>query len=115
MKLKKKFLFIVATLISSVLWSCISWATDAESQRKEEANAINAFGLELYQKLRVPDTNLFFSPYSISVALTMVGAGARGQTRDEIAQAIHSKSDREWLAAVFGSLNRDLVLCPSNN
>ncbi|MGO9568479.1 MAG: serpin family protein [Desulfomonilaceae bacterium] len=109
MKRKKWFLFMVAVVISSVLWSCISWATDAGSRQEAAANAINAFGLELYQKLKLKDSNLFFSPYSISVALSMVCAGARGQTRDQIAEVLHSKSDRECLAADFGSLNRDLA------
>ena len=39
----------------------------------------------------------------------MTCAGARGQTRDQIAQVLHSKLDRECLAADFGSLNRDLA------
>src|SRR5574340_336081 len=38
----------------------------------------NAFAVDLYQKLRTQEGNLFFSPYSISVALAMTYAGARG-------------------------------------
>ena len=109
MKRGKQFLCIVAVVISSVLWSGISCATDVGPRQRAAASAINAFGLELYQKLKHQDTNLFFSPYSISVALSMICAGAGGQTRYQIAQVLHSKSDRECLAADFGSLNRVLA------
>jgi len=40
----------------------------------------SAFAFDLYQSLRGQDGNLFFSPYSISSALAMTFAGARGDT-----------------------------------
>ena len=44
------------------------------------ANGNTAFALDLAQRLRSPDGNQFYSPYSISEALAMVYAGAQGRT-----------------------------------
>ena len=101
MQPNKRFLYIVVLAISSLLWSFISLAAKAEPQKEPGLNPINEFGLELYQKLKSNDNNLFFSPYSISVALSMVCAGARGETRDQTAKATHSKSDRGCLPAAL--------------
>lgn len=50
----------------------------------------NEFALELYKKLsQVKSNNLFISTYSISSALAMTYAGARGTTAEEMAQALH--------------------------
>ena len=48
----------------------------------------NKFALELYGKLENQQDNLFLSPYSISTALAMTYAGARGQTEKQRASAI---------------------------
>lgn len=49
----------------------------------------NAFALDLYQSLRSQDGNLIYSPYSISIALAMTYAGARGETESQMAQTMH--------------------------
>jgi serpin B len=51
--------------------------------------ASNAFALDLYARLRESEGNLFFSPYSISTALAMTSAGARGKTLDEMGRVLH--------------------------
>jgi len=48
----------------------------------------NAFALALYQNLSRHDGNLFFSPYSISTALAMTYAGARGRTASQMFGAL---------------------------
>jgi serine protease inhibitor len=47
------------------------------------------FALRLYAALRreTPSGNLFYSPYSISVALAMTWAGARADTESQMARA----------------------------
>jgi len=48
----------------------------------------NCFALQLYQRLQGQAGNLFFSPYSISTALAMTHAGARGPTQEQMAQVL---------------------------
>jgi serpin B len=60
------------------------------------------FALELYAKLGKEEGNLFFSPYSISTALAMTYAGARGETAEEMAKTLHF--DQEKLHPAMGTL-----------
>jgi serpin B len=46
--------------------------------------ASNTFGMNLYQELRAEDGNLAYSPASISIALAMTYAGAKGETAQEM-------------------------------
>ncbi|NTW43900.1 MAG: serpin family protein, partial [Anaerolineaceae bacterium] len=51
------------------------------------AEQMNAFGLDFFHLLSAQqEGNLFFSPYSISLALSMTLAGAAGNTEQEMAQ-----------------------------
>ncbi len=55
--------------------------------------ASNGFGLALYQELKGKEGNLVFSPASISVALAMTYAGAKGTTAKEMETTLQSGSD----------------------
>lgn len=55
----------------------------------QAANAVNAFAIDVYRQLAADGGNLFFSPYSISSALAMTYAGARGRTAAEIEKTLH--------------------------
>jgi serpin B len=52
------------------------------------AQGNNCFALQLYQRLQESEGNLFFSPYSVSTALAMTYAGARGQTQEQMARVL---------------------------
>ena len=52
-----------------------------------EAN--NQFAFDLYAHLVRPNENLCFSPFSITTALAMVHAGARGETARQIESLLH--------------------------
>jgi serpin B len=67
-------------------------------------NDNNAFALDLYRELAANDGNLFFSPYSISNALAMTYAGARGETADQMQKTLHFSLGQERLAPAFNDL-----------
>ncbi|HEY42734.1 MAG TPA: serpin family protein [Anaerolineae bacterium] len=67
-----------------------------------------AFALDLYQSLREGEGNLFFSPYSISLALAMTYAGARGETEREMAQTLHFTLSQDGLHHTFNALDLQL-------
>jgi serpin B len=62
------------------------------------------FAVDLYAKLRAQDGNLFFSPYSISTALAMTYAGARGQTADQMARTLRFDLPPDELHPAFAAL-----------
>jgi serpin B len=68
-------------------------SADVPAVSKDDLAAVvkgdNAFAFDLYGQLRAKEGNIFFSPYSISTALAMTYAGARGDTADEMAKALH--------------------------
>ncbi len=68
----------------------------------------NAFAVDLYQALRQGEDNLFFSPASISIALAMTWAGARGETESQMAATLHFSLDQQRLHPAFDAL--DLAL-----
>jgi len=68
----------------------------------------NEFALDLYAKLREQKGNLFFSPYSISTALAMTYAGARGETEKQMADVLHFTLEQERLHPAFRALIKDL-------
>ena len=68
-----------------------------------------AFALDLYQAIRDMPGNLFFSPYSISQALAMTFAGARGETEAQMAKTLHFTLDQEHLHPAFNALEQSLT------
>jgi serpin B len=67
------------------------------------------FALSLYGKLRGQSGNLFCSPYSISTALAMTYAGARGPTAAEMARALDFTLEPGRLHPAFGALQNRLI------
>lgn len=62
------------------------------------------FAFELYGKLAAAEGNLFYSPYSISTALTMTSAGARGNTATEMAKVLRLTLGEAELHPAFAEL-----------
>jgi serpin B len=83
-------------------------ASDADALR----DGNTAFATDFYGQLssdpKAQGENLFFSPHSISLALAMAYAGARGDTATQMANALHYTLPQERLHPAFNAL--DLAL-----
>jgi serpin B len=75
-------------------------------QTKALVDGNTAFACDLYAQLRNSPGNLFFSPYSVSTALAMTYAGARGNTETQMAQVLHFGTDQARLHSAFSALQR---------
>ena len=69
----------------------------------------NAFAFELYRALNDGEGNLFYSPFSISQALAMTSAGARGETQRQMADTLHYRLPQSSLHPAFNVLDRTLA------
>jgi len=67
------------------------------------------FAFDLYQALRDEDGNLFFSPYSISAALMMTYAGARGETELQIKKVLSYSLPQDRLHPAYNALDQTLA------
>jgi serpin B len=119
----------VFTLLVVIATTAGCFGADTTTARGKTEEVVvegnNRFALELYEKLREQKGNLFFSPYSISAALAMTYAGARGETEAQMARVMHFPSgpkvlpkdydgpvqqgwDREQFHSAFGAIIKDL-------
>jgi len=69
----------------------------------------SAFAFALYQAIRQEPGNLFYSPYSISLALAMTYAGARGNTERQMADVLRFTLPQERLHPAFNALDQALA------
>ena len=88
-------------LIPLILVLIIPGAVIAEDSLKKNTKQFvegnTEFALDLYAQLKKNDGNLFFSPYSISMAVSMAYAGARGRTEKQIADVFHLPLEQDAL------------------
>ncbi len=101
-----KKLTLITVLLTGMANS-VKAAIDPNQQTVVAGN--NKFALELYGKLESQQGNLFLSPYSISTALAMTCAGARGQTEKQMAEALcFAPMKNEQFHKVFGEIIKQL-------
>jgi len=67
------------------------------------------FAFDLYQALKGDEGNLFYSPYSISLALAMTYAGAREETEEQMASTLHFILSQDRLHPAFNKLDLELA------
>jgi len=120
MKTKRKFVItagciavlIVAGLVYSGLVSppvniqarAVDTFATAESV-DSLSGAMNGFSFEMYKELGIDsDENVFFSPYSIFVALAMTYEGARGETAEQMKDVLSFEQNDEVSLCSFGRI-----------
>ena len=127
-EMKKIIVFALVAILMIGLTACAQLATSpaaasvlqsdkprvtspsvAEGDLDKLVSDNSAFALDLYQQLRTRDGNLFYSPHSISVALAMTYAGARGETEEQMAEALHFGLPQDQLHPAFNSLDIELA------
>jgi serpin B len=104
-----------------VIWAAGGFLLSTSASEKKpdfpltDVNAVvsgnNEFAIELYKKIANDPNkieNLFFSPYSISTAIAMTYASARGNTEKQMAEVLHFNLPQEQLHPVFSSLEKVL-------
>lgn len=67
------------------------------------------FALDFYKQVRNEGGNIFYSPLSISLALVMTYAGARGETASQMAQTLRYLLPQERLHPAFNLLDLQLT------
>jgi serpin B len=67
------------------------------------------FAFNLYKLVSQEEGNLFYSPYSISAALAMTYAGARGDTEKQMADTLQFYLSQNQLHPAFNSLDQELA------
>jgi serpin B len=97
----------VTTAQSGLVRSTAPDASASEIDALVRGNS--AFAIDLYrQVISQADGNLFYSPYSVSLALALAYAGARGDTEAEMAAVLHFGWPQDRLHVTFNAL--DLIL-----
>jgi len=117
------FTILIVTIgLISLCWNVL--ATNGDQSPSQEETTPNgatadledlvtgntAFAFNLYQNLSQEGGNLFFSPYSISLALAMTYAGARSATEEQIAETLRFTTlGQDRLHPAFNALALELA------
>lgn len=72
-------------------------------------NANTSTAIDLYHQLAAQPGNMFFSPYSISTALGMAAAGARGSTLSQMLAVLHDTLPAAEFQPATNALNLALL------
>jgi serpin B len=74
----------------------------------QAVNGSNQFAFDFFSEISDEDGNIFFSPYSISVALAMTYEGVRGQTAEEMQSVMHFPETDIVRRSAFAALHNQI-------
>ncbi|MBN1268322.1 MAG: serpin family protein [Kiritimatiellae bacterium] len=98
-----------ALWIAGVLLCCAAVGARADDSNEIAlVRGMDRFAFDLYGRVRSEGGNMFCSPYSISTALAMTYAGARGMTETQMATVLHFDLPQDELHPACGGLMREL-------
>src|SRR5665647_286508 len=100
---------LLIAVFSALCATSMEASVSGPSSRESLVQGNTDFAVQLYRELGAQEGNLFFSPYSVSSALGMTYAGARGNTEKEMKDVLHFPFDQAQLHPAFKSLNRELA------
>ena len=122
--MKKLISFLLPAVMSLAMIACSTpaMAQEARSDKPRDTapqvtpaelaalvSGNSEFAFNLYQALKDEDGNLFFSPYSLTLALAMAYAGARGDTKAQMADTLGVTLPDETLHEAFNYLALELA------
>jgi serpin B len=100
---------IRSMIIAAALLATRSLVMKPAPDRSALIHGNTAFAVDLYRReASQPNTNIFFSPYSISTAMAMVDAGARGATATAIEKAMRFPFAGKRLAEAWTTVLNDV-------
>ena len=105
------FAAIAATSVAWFAGGCATTSPKAPATTFEASTvdgavkASNAFGFDFYRQGRKNRDNFVCSPAGAAIALTMVAAGARGETQAEMLNTLHiDPADLDQTSASFAAI-----------
>ncbi|HEX6901652.1 MAG TPA: serpin family protein [Thermoanaerobaculia bacterium] len=107
MKSRAAFAAAVVLLLSGPLFGDDA-PMNGDDATLKLARSSNAFGFDLYQRLRGKPGNLVISPASVTTALAMPWGGARGETAEQMRKVLHLEGTPDEVMATSGELARAL-------
>ena len=94
---KNIYFLLIPVLLAAAMYTAAQVPGKPAAEPKAAANPMisagNAFAFDLYKQLSKESGNVFFSPYSITVALSMTYEGAKGATAKEMQKTLHLPAD----------------------
>lgn len=106
----KNYLFLFVLFLGITQMSC-----SQIKDYKKMVSSNNSFAFKMFDQLRSPEKNMFFSPYSISTALSMTYAGAKGETEKQMSEVLNFEENKKDFHENYGYFQEKIAELNSTN